>query len=164
MKKLSLLIFSLFAIGSISACNPEDTDDITDTTEQTEQTDDTQDTTDQNNDTAEKIEYNDGTYTGYGDPWDYGYETADITIENGDITQVVLHRWRNDDTEVDYDNWTGAEIDGKLYPNLKQYRLDMASEIIDQQSLEGVDYIAGATITTENWILAVQDALNKALK
>ena len=103
----------------------------------------------------------DGTYEGTADPWDYGQESATVTIKDGKITDIDLKRLTKDGKEVNYDEWTGAEVDGKARPNLKQFKEDMASKMIEAQSYD-VDTIATATVTTGNWKVAVQRALEKA--
>src|SRR5690606_30821238 len=99
----------------------------------------------------------DGTYYGEGEHWEHGYEAAEVTIEGGKITKIVLKRMTTDGQEVNYDEWTGE--DGR--PNLKQFREDMAKEMIEKQTYE-VDTIATATTTSEGWKQAVKNALDKA--
>lgn len=101
--------------------------------------------------------YKDGTYYGEGEHWEHGYEAAEFTIEGGKITKIVLKRMTTDRQEVNYDEWTGE--DGR--PNLKQFREDMAKEMIEKQTYE-VDTIATATTTSEGWKQAVKNALDKA--
>ena len=101
--------------------------------------------------------YKDGTYYGEGEHWEHGYEAAEVTIEGGKITKIVLKRMTTDGQEVNYDEWTGE--DGR--PNLKQFREDMAKEMIEKQTYE-VDTISTATTTSEGWKQAVKNALDKA--
>lgn len=108
-----------------------------------------------------RVVYKDGTYDAKGDEWKYGNEDATVVINDGMIKSVVLRRLDKEGNEVNYNNWTGKEIDGKLYPNLKQYRLDLADRMIERQTYD-VDSISGATISCENWKLAVKRALEKA--
>ena len=65
--------------------------------------------------------------------------------------------------EIDYANWTGKEVNGTTYPNLNQYRKDVAKTMIDRQSADA-DVITGATVSCQNWIIATQRALEKATK
>lgn len=101
--------------------------------------------------------YKDGTYTGEGEKREFGYEVAEVTIKDGKISDVVLKRMNPDGTEVNYDEWTGE--DDK--PNLKQFREDVAKEMIEKQSYE-VDAIATATQTSEGWKEAAKNALEQA--
>lgn len=103
------------------------------------------------------VTYNDGTYTGEAEKREFGYETAEVTIEDGKIADVVLRRMTPEGEEVDYDEWTGE--DDK--PNLKQFKEDMADEMVSNQTYD-VDVIATATETSEGWKEAVKDALDKA--
>ncbi len=103
--------------------------------------------------------YKDGTYTGEGEKREFGYEAAEVTIEDGKIVGIVLKRMTPEGEEVDYDEWTGEGADGK--PNLKQFREDLAEEMVANQSYE-VDAIATATETSEGWKQAVKEALDKA--
>lgn len=107
------------------------------------------------------VKYKDGTYTTKGDPWQFGQEQAIVSIKNGKISDIVLKRLNKDGTEVNYDDWVGQTINSKVYPNLKKYRIDMAKRMIDKQSYE-VDTISGATVSTKNWTVAVQRALDQA--
>lgn len=105
--------------------------------------------------------YNDGKYTAQGDKWEYGYEEADVTIVNSKIKGINLKRLDSKGEEVDYEKWTGKKINGQVWPNLKQYRVDLADKMIEKQSYE-VDSISGATISCDNWKTAVERALKKA--
>lgn len=105
--------------------------------------------------------YRDGSYTGEGDPWEHGNENATVEIADGKIESIVLRRLDTEGQEVDYELFSGVEKDGRFYPDLKKYREDMAKEMVEKQSAD-VDAIAGATISTKNWRLAVERALEKA--
>nr|WP_286672874.1 FMN-binding protein [Anaeromonas gelatinilytica] len=73
----------------------------------------------------------------------------------------MLRKLDNDSKEIDYDNWTGKEVDGQTFPNLMDYRKTMEEEMIEKQTYD-IDSISGATITTENWIESVKLALEEA--
>ncbi len=103
----------------------------------------------------------DGTYDAKGDKWQYGDESATVVIENDRIKSIILRRLTLDGQEVNYDEWIGEEFQGAIRPNLKQFREEMASRMIEKQSYN-VDAIAGATVTCENWMLAVSRALQQA--
>ncbi|HHV39369.1 MAG TPA: FMN-binding protein [Tepidimicrobium sp.] len=109
-------------------------------------------------DTADvDVTYNDGTYTGESEKREFGYEFAEVTIEDGQIADIVLKRMTPEGEEVDYDEWDGQ--DDK--PNLKQFKDDMAKEMISNQTYD-VDSITTATETSEGWKAAVKEALDKA--
>jgi major membrane immunogen (membrane-anchored lipoprotein) len=108
-------------------------------------------------DSSNGATYKDGTYTGEGEKREFGYEFAEVTVKDGEITDIVLKRMNPDGTEVDYDEWTGE--DDK--PNLKQFREDVAEEMIKKQGYE-VDTVATATQTVEGWKEAVKNALEQA--
>lgn len=114
-----------------------------------------------NSDTSTSSMYKDGTYTASADPWQFGSEDATVVIKDGKITEVTLRRLDSNDKEVNYDDWQGQTVDGKTYPNLKQYRVDMAEAIINNQNTN-VEAISGATVSTNNWKVAVDRALEKA--
>jgi len=108
------------------------------------------------NDTGDTT-YKDGTYYGEGEHREYGYEAAEVTIEDGKIVNIVLKRMTAEGEEVNYDEWTGENN----RPNLKQIREDLAQEMIDKQTYE-VDAIATATQSCEGWKEAVKNALEDA--
>ncbi|WP_099188893.1 FMN-binding protein [Tepidibacter mesophilus] len=108
-----------------------------------------------------EITYKNGVYKASGDKWEYGSEEAVVTIENHKIKNINLKRLDQNGDEVDYNMWTGQNVDGKVFPNLKKYRISMKDEMIEKQTYE-VDSISGATVTTENWKIAVERALEKA--
>ena len=110
-----------------------------------------------------KSAYKDGTYTAKGEPWQFGQEEAVVTIKNGKISDINLKRLDKAGKELNYNEWTGETKNGKVYPNLKQYRVDMAKRMIDKQSYD-VDTISGATVSSKNWKVAVQKALEEAKK
>ncbi len=107
--------------------------------------------------------YKDGTYDKKGDPWEQGQEEAVVTIEGGKLTKVILMRLDKQGKEVDYSLFNGKEHDGKLYPDLKQYKELLAAQMVGRQSAQ-VDIISGATVSTKNWMTAAQRALDEARK
>jgi len=153
---LSLVLsLSLFGCGNDST---EKKDNKQETTENNGK-----DTT-ENGDGANKgvaADLKDGTYEATADAWDFGQESATVTIKDGKITDIILKRLTKDGKEVNYNEWTGAEVEGKTRPNLNLFRQDMSKKMIDAQSYD-VDTIATATVSTANWKVAVQRALEKA--
>ncbi|ERJ13083.1 FMN-binding protein [Haloplasma contractile] len=141
MKKL-LMLFSMFIITlTLTACGDKEV--------------------------APKV-YNNGTYTGRVANPNYGFEEAVVTISDDEIVSIVLHRLEADGSKAKYDYYTGEEVEagveiygGKTLPDLKYYRFSFAEEMVDQQSSD-VDIIAGATASSEGWMAAVEQALEKA--
>ena len=112
------------------------------------------------------VSYKDGIYTSRGEPWKYGYEDATVVISGNKITNVILRRFDNLGKEVNYDQWTGREMNevtGERKTNLKQTRKEIGKRMVDQQTFE-VDTISGATISSINWKLAAKRALDQASK
>lgn len=110
--------------------------------------------------------YKDGIYTSRGEPWKYGYEDATVIISGNKITNVILRRFDTLGKEVNYDQWTGQEMNevrGERKTNLKQARKEIAKRMVNQQTFE-VDTISGATISSINWKLATKRALDQAAK
>jgi uncharacterized protein with FMN-binding domain len=102
--------------------------------------------------------YIDGVYgSQYKNPT-YGFEEAIVTIQGGKIKNVELKKLDDNKKEVNYDEWDGTK---EGYPNLKQYRVDLAEAMINKQS-PNVDVIAGAVESSNGWKAAVTDALSKA--
>ncbi len=160
MKKLSLIMLLVLSMTLIGCTTTDKDKDNTGNDTENNGTDtgdkDTGDTT-----TDDMSKWKDGSYTGEGDPWDYGSEDSTVVVKDGRMTEITLRRYDSEGAEVDYALWTGQEVDGKTYPDLKQYREDMANKMIDAQSTE-VDSIAGATISCDNWKVATKRALDKA--
>ncbi|MDF2520396.1 MAG: hypothetical protein K0R84_1024 [Clostridia bacterium] len=111
--------------------------------------------------TTPATNWRDGTFEGKGDKWEYGDEDAVVVISGGKISNITLRRYTTEGQEVNYEEWTGAEVEGQKRPNLKQFREDLAQAIIEKQSTT-VDDIAGATVSSKNWKLAVERALEQA--
>lgn len=107
------------------------------------------------------LKFKDGTYDEKGDPWAQGQEEAIVIVKDGKISSVTLMRLDKSGKEVDYNMFDGKEHDGKVYPNLKEFRETMAKKIVEIQSSQ-VETISGATVTSGNWKVAVQKALDKA--
>lgn len=103
--------------------------------------------------------YKDGTYDVLQKSVKPGYEEAVITIKSGKLTNVVLKRLDDKKVELDYSQWDGS---GR-FPNLKQFRLDLAKSMMTKQSA-AVDTISGATDSSNGWILAAKAAIAKAKK
>lgn len=102
-----------------------------------------------------------GTYEGKGDKWEFGDESATVIVSEGKMSQVTLRRLDTTGQEVNYDEWTGEKVGDQVRPNLKQFRQDLANAIIQKQST-AVDDIAGATVSSKNWKIAVDRALEQA--
>ncbi|NLK98727.1 FMN-binding protein [Defluviitalea saccharophila] len=149
------MLFSLIGCSNNNKTNNQGGTDVTDTT------DNGGTTTDNTTGEPDLANLKDGEYTAQGDKREQGSEEATVVIDGGKITDITLRRLDKQGNEVDYDKWTGEEIDGKTYPNLKQYRIDMANKMIEAQSYD-VDTIAGATQSCESWKLAVKRALEQA--
>jgi uncharacterized protein with FMN-binding domain len=103
--------------------------------------------------------YKDGTYDVMQKSIKPGYEEAIITIKGGKISNVVLKRLDGNKKELDYTAWNGK---GR-FPNLQQFRLDLAKAMLTKQSAV-VDTISGATDSSNGWIIAAKAALAKAKK
>jgi uncharacterized protein with FMN-binding domain len=106
--------------------------------------------------------YKDGSYTAFSDKWAKGQESAVVKIRGGKMIYVTLKRLDTKGKEINYKIWTGKkQANGVTYPNLNKFRVDMAKKMLANQTYM-VDTIAGATVTTGGWKLAVQRALDKA--
>lgn len=158
MKKLCILI-SIISIITLCGCNKKTT------TIGTSQTTTKLTTTTKTTPPAiipKTTAYKDGVYTAYGNKWKFGQESAVVTIKKGKLIYVTLKRLDTTGKEVNYKDWVGTkEANGSIKPNLNKFRVDMAKRILAHQTYQ-VDTIAGATVSTSGWKLAVQRALEKA--
>lgn len=102
--------------------------------------------------------YKDGTYKAEGDKWDFGYEDATVVIKNSKIEEITLQRIDTEGNEVDYKAY--HEMGG---PDLSKTRNELSESMLKKQTFE-VDSLSGATISSENWKIAVERALEKAIK
>lgn len=105
--------------------------------------------------------YRDGTYTAKADPWQFGQEEATVMIKDDKILDISLRKLDKSGKEINYDDWAGQIKDSMIYPNIKQYRVSMAKNMIKRQTYD-VDTISGATMSSNNWRIAVQRALDEA--
>lgn len=155
MKKIAALVLSVLLVLSLSACGSKKPTEPTNTDNTTTNTNETT--------TSDAGQYKDGVYNLDGEKGEYGYNAVEVTVEGGKVSKVVLKRMNPDGTEVNYDEWTGVKgSDGSVKPNLKQFREDIASQIIEKQSTEGIDTISGATDSTQSWLDLVKQALESA--
>lgn len=155
MKKIVALVLSVLLVLSLSACGSKETSEPKDQTPGT--------STPAENPSGEDKEegqYKDGVYSQEEEKGQYGYEAVEVTVEGGKISKVVLKRMNPDGSEVNYDEWTGTSADKK--PNLKQFREDIASKIVENQSTDGIDTISGATDSSKSWLELVGKALEAA--
>lgn len=158
MKKILALALSVLLILSLSACGSKAPAEADKTPATTTETTTTPETT-----TTDAGQYKDGVYNLDGEKGDYGYNSVEVTVEGGKISKVNLKRMNPDGTEVNYDEWTGVKgADGSVKPNLKQFREDIASKIVEKQSADGIDTISGATDSTKTWLELVTKALESA--
>ncbi|NLM12161.1 MAG: FMN-binding protein [Epulopiscium sp.] len=146
------MFFSLIGCANNNTTNNQGGTDVTDNGGTTPE-----DTTEE----PDLANLKDGEYTAQGEKREQGSEEATVKIDGGKITEITLRRLDAKGNEVNYDMWTGEERDGKTYPNLKEYRIEMANRMIEAQSYN-VDSISGATQSCESWKLAVKRALEQA--
>lgn len=158
MKKLVALVLSVLLVLSLSACGSKKAAEPSSSDKSSSNTTTTTDTK-----SSDAGQLKDGVYKEDGEKGEYGYNAVEVTVEGGKITKVNLKRMNSDGTEVNYDEWTGVKgADGSTKPNLKQFREDIASKIIEKQSTDGIDTISGATDSTKAWLELVNKALESA--
>jgi uncharacterized protein with FMN-binding domain len=160
------LLVSLIGCGQKQQTTPPaetKTNPASDTKNNTSNQTNTQnnETNNQTNTNTNATNYKDGTYDALGDPWEYGQESAVVTIKGGKMTTIDLKRLDKAGKEVNYEEWTGQTVNNQTRPNLKQFRIDMAKKMLESQATK-IDTVAGATVTTANWKIAVDRALAKA--
>lgn len=162
MKKVLAIILSVVLVLSFAACTPKE-ETPAPATPDTGTPAPTTPAPDAGTDTpgTDKGALKDGTYEGVGDKWQYGNENATVVVSEGKISQITLRRLTAEGQEVNYEEWTGADQGAQTRPNLKQFREDLAKAMIEKQST-AVDDIAGATVSTKNWKIAVDRALEQA--
>lgn len=159
MKKFSVFILAVAMIFVFTGCGTK-----SNTQNNNASSNNSNNTTSGNTNTAPKsntgkpVTYKDGVYDIKHKSTKPGYEEAVVTIKGGKIQNIELRRLDQNEKEVDYNQWNGTN-DG--YPNLKQYRLDLAKAMIDKQSTD-VNVITGATQSSNGWKAAVAAALAKA--
>lgn len=99
------------------------------------------------NQTAQKGQYKDGTYTGPEVDVDFGLVQVQAVVQNGKITNVRF-------LEYPSDRRTSQRINSFAVPELQQ-------EAIQAQSAN-VNLISGATLTSEGFQQSLQAALSQA--
>jgi uncharacterized protein with FMN-binding domain len=98
----------------------------------------------------------DGTYEAAGDKWDFGSEEATVVIKDKKIEEIALKRIDTEGKEVDYTAYHAAGG-----PDLAVARTKLSADMLDKQTYE-VDTFTGATMSSGNWKVAVQRALDQA--
>jgi len=150
MKKTKLFALSLIFLITLSGCgtkNATPNKNITNNTNKSSKSN-----------TGKAIKYKDGVYDIKHKSTKPGYEEAVVTIKDGKIQNIELKRLDDKQKEINYNDWDGTKND---YPNLKQYRLDLAKEMLKKRSPD-VNVITGATQSSNGWKAAVSAALAKA--
>jgi uncharacterized protein with FMN-binding domain len=105
-----------------------------------------------------------GTFMAISDKTVKGWSIAWVTIENDEITEIVL---AGTTTVKDED---GNDIEGKFqlktedYPWAKYHEAKgyIVENVLDKQSTEGIDAYTGATGSSNQWLQAIQRALDAA--
>lgn len=100
--------------------------------------------------------YFDGTFFGASDLGERGRSVAFVTIENDEIVEVVLH-----DTQLDDDGGEDFKEEDYGYDEYHEAREELAEEFVAANSAD-VDAFTGATSSSENWMTAVERALENA--
>jgi len=121
------------------------------------------------------VTYKDGTYEGQSSVYESedgsddgnGYGVVTITIENGQITECTYQTYEVDGTlkGEDYGKEDGR-IANKDYYNKAQKAnaacAEYASMLVANGQLDGIDAISGATINYNEFVEAVENALEEA--
>ncbi len=94
----------------------------------------------------------DGTYEGNSDANRQGYVWVEVTVSDGEITDVAMKEFRGDGTEKTSDNYD--------YDEWFQAVEELPQAVVDEQSAD-VDAVAGATGTSEKFKQAVRRALGE---
>jgi len=139
MKKTKMLITSLIFLLTLSGCGTKIPTPNKSTPPNKNITNNTNKSSKSNTGTA--IKYKDGVYDIKHKSTKPGYEEAVVTIKDSKIQNIKLKRLDNNKKEVNYNDWDGTKND---MPNLKQYRLSLAKEMIKKRSPD-VNVITGAT-------------------
>ncbi|WP_315080332.1 hypothetical protein [uncultured Clostridium sp.] len=133
MKKILIIITSLLLAMTLTCCN--------------------------NN----KGAYKDGIYIGEGNMYSEGYDDVTLNVERGKIVDLVIRHLDNSGKEINYNEWTGVEVNGKINPNLQKYRADTIKEVLANQSAD-ITIIDDINDISSNWKVAIKDAIEKAKK
>ncbi len=132
-----------------AATNQNTTSQKTTTSQDTSQTQTEQETTENTQTTtASSSGYQDGTYTGSATSTRWGDVQVQITIANGQLTNVDVLSYPTRDRK-------SQSINQQVLPTYKQ-------EAIDAQS-SSIQLVSGATETYNGFTGSLQDALNQAL-
>lgn len=114
--------------------------------------------------------FRDGTYSGRSSDFDEdetgngsGYGEVEITIENGKISACTFTMYELDGTLKDESYGADLSKENRLKAQKAvQSAEKYAQMLVEAGSLDGVDAITGATISYNEFIEAVTDALVKA--
>ncbi|MDR1067410.1 MAG: FMN-binding protein [Clostridiales bacterium] len=114
------------------------------------------------------IAYRSGTYVGISGEDDQGaYGEATVTIDAGKITDCKFVSWQKDGTVKDEDyGKINDEISNQDYYDKAQLAVRAmeryASRLVEVQKPEDVDAVSGATVAYDQFVEAVNNALDKA--
>ncbi len=145
MKKIMAFLFTLTFILGLTGCSPQGTSSGAATSVGP-------------GSAPDPGAYKDGVYDVKQKSTKPGYEEALVTIKDGKIESIDLKRLDQNEKEINYDDWDGTKGG---YPNLKQYRVDLAKAMLAKKSPD-VDAISGATASSNGWKAAVANALSRA--
>ncbi len=117
---------------------------------------------------ADPVAYQDGTYIGKSGEDDRGaYGEVTITLKQNKITDCAYITWQKDGTIKDenYGKVNGEVSNQEFYDKAQLAVRAMqryAEQLVEVQTLEGVDAISGATIAFDQFQQAVHEALEQA--
>jgi major membrane immunogen (membrane-anchored lipoprotein) len=112
-------------------------------------------------------DYQDGTYVGKSsEDEDGAYGEVTITVEGGKIADCVYVTWQKDGTIKD-ENYgkVNGEISNQEFYDKAQLAVDAmegyARQLAETGNLSDVDAVSGATISYDQFVEAVENALQK---
>ncbi len=118
--------------------------------------------------------YNDGTYTGKSSVYENdgegdGYGEVSITIEGGKITECEFNTYEADGTlkDEDYGKQNGEIANKDFYSKAQKALLgskEYAKLLVETGDYHSIDAISGATISYDQFMEAVANALDEAEK
>ncbi|KAB3540993.1 FMN-binding protein [Alkaliphilus pronyensis] len=96
--------------------------------------------------------YSDGTYSAVSDASDKGYSAVTVTIANDEITEIEL---------FEYNGFGDEKTEAYPYEEYHQAKEEMPARFIEANGTD-VEVFTGATGSSNNWIQALERALENA--
>jgi major membrane immunogen (membrane-anchored lipoprotein) len=115
-------------------------------------------------DTSTAVLPQNGTYTAEGELDDHGWKPVlEVTFEDGDITEVMYDEFDEEENSKRADEDYNARLEEESDVTVEDAFSQLESRLLEEQSVESVDVVSGATSSSNKFIELANDIMEQRI-